>query len=36
VIYVALEHALLLLGVFTRFIVFAHVLKITSLDFDVL
>jgi hypothetical protein len=36
VIDVALDNTILLLGVFTIFIRFAHLLKITSLDFDVL
>ena len=36
VVDVALDNALLLLGVFTDFILFVQVLKITSLDFDVL
>lgn len=36
VIDVALDNAILLLGVFTIFIGFAHLLNITSLDFDVL
>lgn len=36
VVDIALDNALLLFGVFTNFILFAYVLKITSLDFDVL
>lgn len=36
VVDVALDKALLLLGVFTNFIRFAHVLEITSLDLNVL